>query len=207
MSSAAAPAAAQAAGETPEPARGKKKLIIIVAAALLIVLLGGGAAIFWLKKRAAAEAGEEGTAAVQAHKEEERVPPIFVPLEPFVVNLADKGSERYAQIGLTLEVDDPKFAEEMKLYMPAIRNAILMILAHKQSAELLERSGKQALADEIMREVVRPMGIEIDAVAHAPAPQAAPAADEEAASAPPALPRPPVHNPVRRVHFASFIVQ
>ena len=139
-------------------------------------------------------------------------PPIFVPLEPFVVNLADKDSERYAQIGLTLEVDDPKFAEEMKLYMPAIRNAILMILAHKQAAELLERSGKQALAEEIMREAVRPMGIEIDAVERAPAPAAtqaaASAADEEAANAPPAPPpRPAIHNPVRRVHFASFIVQ
>ena len=37
-----------------------------------------------------------------------------------------------------------------------------MILAHKQSSELLERSGKEALAAEIMREAVRPMGIEID---------------------------------------------
>jgi flagellar protein FliL len=209
MSSAAAPAATDAAGDAPAPARGKKKLIIIVALALLVLLLGGGAAVYVMKKRAAAaaaEAGEDGAAPADAHKAEARVPPIFVPLEPFVVNLADKDSERYAQIGLTLEVDDPKFAEEMKLYMPAIRNAILMILAHKQSAELLERSGKQALADEIMREAVRPMGIEIDAVAHTPAVGAA--ADEEAASAPPAPPRPPaVHNPVRRVHFASFIVQ
>jgi flagellar protein FliL len=83
----------------------------------------------------------------------------------------------------------------MKLYMPAIRNAILMILAHKSAAELLERSGKEALAAEIMREVVRPMGIEIG-----PEPAAGPDAK--------ARPRKPaVHNPVRRVHFASFIVQ
>ncbi|MBP6776080.1 MAG: flagellar basal body-associated FliL family protein [Piscinibacter sp.] len=214
MSSAAAPAATDAAGDTPAPARGKKKLIIIIAAALLVLLLGGGgAAVYVMKKRAAAaEAGEDGAAPAEAHADEARVPPIFVPLEPFVVNLADKDSERYAQIGLTLEVDDPKFAEEMKLYMPAIRNAILMILAHKQAAELLERSGKQALAEEIMREAVRPMGIEIDAVERAPAPAAtqaaASAADEEAANAPPAPPpRPAIHNPVRRVHFASFIVQ
>ena len=46
--------------------------------------------------------------------------------------------------------------------MPAIRNAILMILAHKSAAELLERTGKEALAAEIMRESVRPMGIEIE---------------------------------------------
>ena len=47
--------------------------------------------------------------------------------------------------------------------MPAIRNAILMILAHKTSNELLSREGKEQLAPEILREAVRPMGIEIAA--------------------------------------------
>ena len=45
--------------------------------------------------------------------------------------------------------------------MPAIRNAILMILAHKTSHELLERAGKEQLAAEILRETVRPLGITI----------------------------------------------
>jgi flagellar FliL protein len=33
--------------------------------------------------------------------------------------------------------------------MPAMRNNILMLLAHKTSAELLEREGKAKLAEEI----------------------------------------------------------
>jgi flagellar FliL protein len=191
--SAAAPATVVV--DTPVPAKGKKKLIIIIALALLVVLAGGGAAVFVMKKRAAAaaeESAEPDAATAQnaaTEAEGKRIAPTYVALEPFVVNLADKDAERYAQVGLTLEVDDPKFAAEMKLYMPAIRNAILMILAHKSAAELLERTGKEALAAEIMREVVRPMGIEIG-------PET------------PGKPRrPPVHNPVRRVHFASFIVQ
>ena len=205
MSSAAAPTHTAAAGEPPAPAKGKKKLIIIiVAAVLLLVVLGGGAAVYVMKKRAAAaaeEAGEDG--AVAAHAADKAAhdgPPIFVPLEPFVVNLADRDSERYAQIGLTLEVEDTKFAEQMKLYMPAIRNSILMILAHKQSSELLERSGKEALAAEIMREAVRPMGIEIDPE---PVAEAASGAEGKAAKAH----KPTVHNPIRRVHFSSFIIQ
>jgi flagellar protein FliL len=198
-------AAATTAGDPPVPAKGKKKLIIILALVLLLVLAGAGATLLILKKRAAAaaeEAGDDGAAVAhgQADASAHHLPPIFVPLEPFVVNLADKDSDRYAQIGLTLEVDDPKFAEEMKLYMPAIRNAILMILAHKQSSELLERAGKEALAAEIMRESVRPMGIEIAA---SPAPGSATASGTEAG-------RPlkaEVHNPVRRVNFSSFIIQ
>jgi flagellar FliL protein len=208
--SAAAPAAV--VEDTPVPTKGKKKLIIIIAIALLVVLVGGGAALFVIKKRAAAaaeEAADESAATAQQDPAEQvghRVPPTYVALDPFVVNLADKDAERYAQVGLTLEVDDPKFAAEMKLYMPAIRNAILMILAHKSSAELLERSGKEALAAEIMRESVRPMGIEIGP--DTPAERGTTAAADGDGKAKPAKPRmPPVHNPVRRVHFASFIVQ
>ena len=208
--SAAAPTSVT--GDLPVAAKGKKKLLIILAsAALLVVLAGAGATVFVMKQRAAAAAaaaeagGEDAGAAAhgKAEKAAHREPPIFVPLDLFVVNLADKDTERYAQVGLTLEVDDPKFAEEMKLYMPAIRNAILMILAHKSAAELLDRSGKEALAAEIMREAVRPMGVEIDA-----APEAAPAEGEAKAGAKAAkAAKPGVHNPVRRVHFASFIVQ
>ena len=170
--SAAAAHGAEAAAAAP-PAKGKKKLIIIIAAVLLLALAGGGGALFCMKKKAAeaaaaAEAeGEDGEAA-GAHgaekdgKHDAAHPPTFVPLEPFVVNLADKETDRYAQIGITLEIDDAKFAEQLKAYMPAIRNGILMVLAHKTSAELLERKGKEALADEIMRETVRPLGIEVE---------------------------------------------
>jgi len=214
--SASAPAAAPAAAPESAPVRaqGKKKLIILIAIALLVVLAGGGATVFVMKKRAAAAAAEGGDDAVPAaphsvaeERNSHRAPPIFVALDPFVVNLADRDAERYAQIGITLEVEDAKFADEMKLYMPAIRNAILMILAHKSSAELLDRAGKEALAAEIMREAVRPMGIEIDPDS---APEGQVAAKGDAKAKPPVAARPPrpaVHNPVRRVHFSSFIVQ
>ena len=202
MPAAAAAAAAKAAPaaepeEIPLPTRGKKKLLILIAIALAVVLVAAGGAGWFLKQRAAAQAAEEdGQPAGHATAEKARphTPPVFLALDPFVVNLADKDVERYAQIGLTLELDDPQVAEEMKVYMPAIRDAILMILAHKTSAELLERSGKEALAAEIMRESVRPMGIELP-----------PAVGRDGK---PLNPAPPAAgNPVRRVLFSSFIVQ
>jgi len=192
-------------------AKGKKKLLVIVAAALLVVLAGGGAAVVYLKKQAAAaaaaaEADDEDAAPAAANKHKGGTPqlPTFLPLEPFVVNLADKDADRYAQIGITLEIDDPKVADQLKAYMPAIRNGILMVLAHKTSTELLQRSGKVALAGEIMREAVRPLDIELDE-----APEPAKAADDEADDTPKKKKRrkPAVHNPVRHVHFSNFIVQ
>ena len=208
MSAAAAPAAADAAAAP--PAKGKKKLIIIIAAALLVVAAGGGGAVFYMKKKAAeaaaaAEAeGEDG--ASPKHKKDAKHdashPPAFLPLDPFIVNLADKEVDRYAQIGVTLELDDAKTADTLKAYMPAIRNGILMVLAHKTSAELLERKGKEALANEIMREVVKPLGVEMDD------PEAD--AEDDNADAKPKKKKKKkaeVELPVKHVHFSNFIIQ
>lgn len=203
MSAAAAPA-----GDAPAK-KGSKKLIIIIAVVLLLVLGGGGAAFFMMKKKADAEAEAEdggegggGHAKAAAHAPAPKAkahdpghPPTYIPLDPFIVNLADRENEKYAQIGMTLEVDDPKFAEQMKGYMPAIRNAILMILAHKTSTELLQRDGKDKLAEEVMRESVRPLGIEIDAD------------DEPEVTGKKKRKRAPVYNPVQQVLFSSFIIQ
>ena len=205
--------------------RGKKKLIIIAAAALAVLLAGGGGTVWFMKKRAHASleatAGEDGaTAAEAAHaaaKPDARTPPTYLPLDPFVINLADKDSDRYAQIGITLEVESPMFADQMKGYMPAVRNAVLMIIAHKTSKELLGRAGKEELADEIMREAVRPMGIEIavpEPVTVAPVAAVVAASGAQDEAAPVEIkkvvvkrPGETVHNPVQHVHFSSFIIQ
>ena len=143
------------------------RLIAIV----LVVVLVGVAALLMMKKKSHAE-DEEGAAeekpAATAHAKP-GTPPTFVPLDPFTVNLADKEVDRFAQIGITLEVADPKFADQLKAYMPAIRNNVLIVLSHKTSAELLSGEGKEKLAREIRRESVRPMGIELDDGVTAPA--------------------------------------
>ena len=121
MSTAAAPAET---ADVPPQSGKKKKLIIILAAVLVLALAGGGGTVYWLKKKAAdaaaaAEAADDEGGAKPAHaaaKGGRRTPPLFLPLDPFVVNLADREADRFAQIGITLEVDDAKFAEEMKAH-------------------------------------------------------------------------------------------
>jgi flagellar FliL protein len=200
-------AAAVDAVEAPkQKKRLSKKLLIILVAVTVLLLAAGGAAFYVMKQRAAAAAaaaaenGEEtaDAAGEPEKKKEHKGPPSFLPLDAFVVNLADRDQERYAQVGITLQIEDPKTAEELKLYMPAIRNGVLMILAHKTSAELLEREGKELLAEEIMREAVRPLGIELDPPAAAAS--GAPVRKKKRAE-------PEVHNPVEHVHFSSFIIQ
>lgn len=201
---ATAPAADAAA-----PAGGsKKKLIIIVVGVLVLVLVAAGAFLV-LKKKPPAE-GEEGEEAAPsahapaaAHKVDPSHPPVFVPLDPFTVNLADKDVDRFAQVGVTLEVGDAKIADQVKAYMPAIRSNILMVLSHKTSAELLSREGKEKLAKEIMRESVRPMGVDLPDEDE----------EEEAAAAADTTKKKKkkkkvvVVSPVTQVLFSNFIVQ
>lgn len=194
-----------AAADAPPASGGKKKLIIIIAVVLVLVLGGGVAAMLLLKKKPPAEGedGEEAAAAAHApaaHTPKPGTPPVFVPLEPFTVNLADRDVDRFAQVGVTLEVVDAKFGEQIKLYMPAIRSNILMVLSHKTAAELLSLEGKQKLAKEINRESVRPMGIELEDEEEDPPADEAPKKKKKKK-------KPAVVSPVLNVHFSNFIVQ
>jgi len=197
-------ASAATAGDAP---KGSKKLIVIIAAVLVLlaVLVGG---FFMMKSGGAAEQDEagEGTAKVAKKHEPRKVdrssPPTFVPLEPFIVNLADRDAERFAQVGITLQVDDAKMSEEMKAYMPAIRNAVLLILSHKTSEELLSSDGKTKLADEIRREAARAMGYEVE-----DPDDEEEVADDAAKKKRKKRRRVESYNPIVQVHYANFIIQ
>jgi flagellar FliL protein len=210
------------AGVAAPAKKGKKKLLIMLVASVLVLATAGGGAVFMMKKKAAAQAVEDGDEAVasaehKAEKPDLKHPPTFLPLDPFVVNLSDKDADRYAQIGITLEVADAKFGELLKAYMPAIRNSILLILAQKSSADLLDRPGKEQLASQIQREAARVMGIDVEEP-EAPAPKAAAkeGAKDEAKSkdgGDEEKPKPKKRkvdaepNPIRHVHFSNFIIQ
>ncbi len=194
-------AAAAVVAEAP-PKKGKKKMLIIIIAVAVVLLAAGGGGALWLMKKHAAEAaaaedGEDG--GEEAHAEadhDKRVLPAFLPLDPFTVNLADRNAERYAQVGITLELDDAHSAEEIKGYMPAIRNNILILLSHKNSEELSERDGKLKLAEEIRREALRPLGYELEA----------PEAQTEGAKPHSKKKREPTY-PIKAVQFSNFIIQ
>ena len=210
--------AAPAAAADAPPKKSKKKLIIIVAAVLLLGS-GGGGAFFYIKQKAAAAAAaaaEDGEEAPVAHAKakDTHAKPTYVPLDAFVVNLADKETDRFAQIGITLQVDDSKVADDMKTYMPSLRNGILMILAHKSSEELLRRDGKEQLAVEVMRAAALALGIELDdddanESQGKSAKKASQDGDDEDTpkKSKKKKKKKPVHNPITHVHFSNFIIQ
>jgi flagellar FliL protein len=199
-----------AAAEAAPPAKGKKKLLLIVGLVVVVLALAGVAALVLLKKGSAEEDAEAADGKPRAAaKRDPKAVPTFVPLDPFTVNLADRHADRYAQVGITLEVVDAATAEQIKTFMPAIRNNILMVLAHKTSEVLLERDGKLKLAGQVQRETSRALGFEVEE----PQPEPETAAGDDAAGekAPAKAKRKPKEPepelPVLAVHFSNFIIQ
>jgi len=199
-----------AAAEATPPKKGNKKLIIIIAAVLAVVLLGGGAAVLMMKKNAAAEeaaaAEEEGEDGGQAQgkankaaKAGPKAVPVFVPLDPFTVNLADRDSERFAQVGITLEVADPAVEAQIKSFMPVIRNNILLSLADNTATDLMGREGKAQLAKRIQIETSRALGVEIPDEVPEDAATDEPPKKKKKKAAP--------DMPITAVHFSNFIIQ
>ena len=160
------------------------------------------------KSAAAAEeaaAEEDGAAPTKKTKSAARDPkqvPVFVPLEPFTVNLADRDAERYAQVGITLEVADAALDAQIKAYMPIIRNNILLALADNTAVQLLDREGKTRLAARIQRETSRALGVELDE--EAPEEEVT---DEDAPKKKRKKPAAEPELPITAVHFSNFIIQ
>jgi flagellar FliL protein len=133
-----ATAALPAAGAPPAPPR-KSKLLLVLAIVLVLAAGGGGAAWWFLGHGAAAEV-----------KQEKRRPPVFQTLEPFTVNLAEENGEHYLQMAVVYEMTDEKAVEQLKTYLPVIRNRILMLLSAKRPSELASPEGKQKLVGELV---------------------------------------------------------
>jgi flagellar FliL protein len=130
-------AKSEAADAPRAPAKSKKMLIIILGAVLVLALGGGGAFFYISKQRAAAAEGEDAAPEKSAANSGPKKPPAYLPLDNMVVNLADPGGERVAQIGITLEVLDAHAADTVKAFLPTIRSGVLMLISQRTSEELL----------------------------------------------------------------------
>jgi flagellar protein FliL len=132
---------------------GKKKLIIIIVAAVLALgAIGGGAAWFFLHGKSDTEAP-----AKSKHKEAKSGPPVFVPIEPFTVNLQpENGTDQYLQLAFTLQVSGLEEVELIKSNMPKVRSRLLLLLSGKHASEINTPEGKKLLSAEIIAQVKEP---------------------------------------------------
>jgi flagellar FliL protein len=179
------------------PKRGGKILLIVVLIAVLFLLIAvvGIGALLIMKKSGTHESAEGAAAApppvstVAVSAIDLSKPPVFVPLDPFTVNLrVQEGEEpHYLQTELSLRVLDQKTAEALKGWMPEIRNRINLSLATKSLTDIQNDAAHEKLANEILRALNTLFGVP-----------------------PPPSDIPPTQaplGPIQGVLFVSFIVQ
>jgi flagellar protein FliL len=139
------------AGAEATPAKGKKSPLLLIGVAVVALALGGGAAWFF----AARTQAPAGTAEA---KPKHANAPIFVTLEPFVVNLSGD-VQHYLQVGIDLRVVDNHVNDQIKAHLPEIRNAVLLLLSSKTIETLSTIEQKNQLRAEIREAVNKPLGI------------------------------------------------
>ncbi|SEL74122.1 flagellar basal body-associated protein FliL [Halomonas daqiaonensis] len=102
--------------------------------------------------------GSEAQATLNAPETPEQQAPIFLPIEPFTVNLADDDyGPRLLYTGLTLKLGDEGSQEILKQHMPQVRSRLLTLFSGKQAGELTSPGGKQRLEEQVIAALEAPM--------------------------------------------------
>ena len=119
-------------------------LVILVA---VLVLAGGGGSAYWMYagKGEGGESSEEHT--------ESTVPKAMVNFDPFVVNLADPGGQRFLRVtfGVVVEGEDlaKEFAEDEVVRLK-VRSSIIELLSRQYASQLVTAEGKTGLKKAIL---------------------------------------------------------
>jgi len=139
---------------------GRGGLVIILVSVLLASLVAGGgtfAALYFTgalggKAEQVAEAGE-GDEGEKEDEAEEEAPPVYIALDPFVVNFDNPTVARFLQVKLQVMTRDPEAAKAIEEHMPVIRNALVMLFSGQKYEDVATREGKERLRQQTLAEI------------------------------------------------------
>jgi Flagellar basal body-associated protein len=130
------------AEEKVEEKKGGRKILFLIPVVLLLLAGAGGGAYFFLLNKSKKEG-------------EEKISPshvgVMVDLGVFTVNLADKGTDAYARVAITLELSNEKVKQEVEKRLPIIKDAIIDVISSKTSDFVRTPEGREALRLELIR--------------------------------------------------------
>jgi flagellar protein FliL len=133
-----------------------KKLIIISSIAVFAIVTGVFFYLLWNKVSSLDPSHKKEVKKSAEKKKTEQEAGVIVPLDAFIVNLADPGGKRYLRttMSLELETSDTKSAQaEIEKRSPQIKDTIIMVLTTKRFEDIQPTEGKAALRDEIVQKL------------------------------------------------------
>ncbi len=139
------------ADENDAPAKpGNKKLVIIIAV-VLVLAIGGGVGAFLAMGGSEEEVAEGEAAAAEEEKQES----VYIELKPeFVINFRDRHNRpKFLKAEMSVATTDSEVEEAVGRHMPAIRNALVLLLSRQIYEDLVPHEGKEALRQQALAEV------------------------------------------------------
>jgi flagellar FliL protein len=83
---------------------------------------------------------------------------LHVRVDPIIVNLLGP-EHKYIQVEITLQLAKPELEEKIKMYMPVIRDRMILLLASKDENQLAPTEGKQKLVRESKNAINQALGL------------------------------------------------
>ena len=124
-------------------------LVVFVVAAGLIFLFNQGT----LEAQEEAEKVEEKTSSEEPKLIKKKKKSLMFHLDPFIVNLAKSGGNRFLKVTVSLEMSSPDVSFELKKNIKKITDSILLLLSTKVFKDVYSVQGKFTLKSEITTRV------------------------------------------------------
>ena len=120
-------------------------LVVFVVVAGLIFLLNQGT----LEAQEEVEKVEEKTSSEEPKLIKKKKKSLMFHLDPFIVNLAKSGGNRFLKVTVSLEMSSPDVSFELKKNIKKITDSILLLLSTKVFKDVYSVQGKFTLKSEI----------------------------------------------------------
>ena len=124
-------------------------LVAFVVAAGLVFLLNQGT----LEAQEEVEKVEEKTSSEEPKLIKKKKKSLMFHLDPFIVNLAKSGGNRFLKVTISLEMSSPDISFELKKNIKKITDSILLLLSTKVFKDVYSVQGKFTLKSEITTRV------------------------------------------------------
>ena len=124
-------------------------LVAFVVAAGLVFLLNQGT----LEAQEEVEKVEEKTSSEEPKLIKKKKKSLMFHLDPFIVNLAKSGGNRFLKVTVSLEMSSPDVSFELKKNIKKITDSILLLLSTKVFKDVYSVQGKFTLKSEITTRV------------------------------------------------------
>lgn len=139
---------------------GQKPILFIALAVINMLVVGAvGFMLFQSKKKDASEPklehvikGEAETQDAEKSEEQSFIGRV-VPLETFIVNLAESKGRKVAKVNIEIELKGDNVAEEIEKRKAQVRDIIIILLSSKTYDEVSTKDGKEALRSEIREQL------------------------------------------------------